>query len=350
LGGGGSIWNVFGRMGNITAQTGDYTAAQVTNAVDASGTYSNPAWLTALGYTAAATGLCPAGFVTATTASGVTCSVPAATSYALKFDGSSTSLADGSTVTWSCGSGAGAQCTTTYTVPAGMNWVTVQAWSGGAGGDGSSQGSATDGGGGGYFTGKCAVTPGGTVSVAVGLGGPHGYHQGTTTSGGGTSFGTCFTLLGARHAWTGDAVGGYLSGGLPGTSGWQSTYGALTGNCTPSGTVGYSALRPDGGGCGGGATVSSGAVGAAGGYANYGGGGGGAGGFNSNTGGVGGTSGIGGAGGNGGGWTSGTGVIACTAGSISGGGGGGAGVETAGGSNLNGCDGARGEVRVYYTR
>ncbi len=45
------VTTVFGRAGAIvSAQTGDYTAAQVTNAVDQTQSYANPAWLTALGW------------------------------------------------------------------------------------------------------------------------------------------------------------------------------------------------------------------------------------------------------------------------------------------------------------
>ena len=47
---GGSISSVFGRTGSVAAQTGDYTAAQVTNAVDATQNYSNPAWITGLAW------------------------------------------------------------------------------------------------------------------------------------------------------------------------------------------------------------------------------------------------------------------------------------------------------------
>lgn len=42
--------SVFGRVGAVTAQAGDYTAAQITNAVDSSRTYSDPAWLTGLAW------------------------------------------------------------------------------------------------------------------------------------------------------------------------------------------------------------------------------------------------------------------------------------------------------------
>ena len=43
--GGAAVSSVFGRTGVITAQTGDYTAAQVTNAVNLGGSYTNPLWL-----------------------------------------------------------------------------------------------------------------------------------------------------------------------------------------------------------------------------------------------------------------------------------------------------------------
>lgn len=47
-GGGGAVASVFGRTGAVVAASGDYTAAQVTNAVDQTGSYSNPGWITAL--------------------------------------------------------------------------------------------------------------------------------------------------------------------------------------------------------------------------------------------------------------------------------------------------------------
>lgn len=46
--GGVSSFNT--RTGAVTATTGDYTASQVTNAVDSTGSYSNPSWLTALAW------------------------------------------------------------------------------------------------------------------------------------------------------------------------------------------------------------------------------------------------------------------------------------------------------------
>jgi len=44
----GAVSTVFGRAGDVVAATGDYTAAQITNAVSIAGTYSNPAWITDL--------------------------------------------------------------------------------------------------------------------------------------------------------------------------------------------------------------------------------------------------------------------------------------------------------------
>jgi hypothetical protein len=44
------VSSVFGRSGVVVAVAGDYTAAQVTNAVSTAGSYSDPTWLTALGW------------------------------------------------------------------------------------------------------------------------------------------------------------------------------------------------------------------------------------------------------------------------------------------------------------
>jgi hypothetical protein len=44
------VTSVFGRTGVVAATTGDYTAAQITNALDSTGSYSNPVWLTALAW------------------------------------------------------------------------------------------------------------------------------------------------------------------------------------------------------------------------------------------------------------------------------------------------------------
>lgn len=50
VGTGGAVTSVFGRTGNVAAVNGDYTAALVTNAVDQTQTYANPAWITSLAW------------------------------------------------------------------------------------------------------------------------------------------------------------------------------------------------------------------------------------------------------------------------------------------------------------
>ncbi len=45
-----AVSSVFTRTGAVVAASGDYTAAQVTNAVDQTGSYSNPAWVTGLAW------------------------------------------------------------------------------------------------------------------------------------------------------------------------------------------------------------------------------------------------------------------------------------------------------------
>lgn len=44
------VTSAFGRMGNVVAQVGDYTAAQVTNAVDKSLVYADPPWISSLSW------------------------------------------------------------------------------------------------------------------------------------------------------------------------------------------------------------------------------------------------------------------------------------------------------------
>jgi len=46
--GSGIVSSVFGRSGDVSAQAGDYTAAQVTNAVDKTQSYPNPAWIASI--------------------------------------------------------------------------------------------------------------------------------------------------------------------------------------------------------------------------------------------------------------------------------------------------------------
>jgi hypothetical protein len=68
---GGAVTSVFGRTGDVLATTGDYTAAQVTNAVSTIGSYADPAWITSLAWSKL-TGVPPIGTVTSVNASGGT--------------------------------------------------------------------------------------------------------------------------------------------------------------------------------------------------------------------------------------------------------------------------------------
>jgi len=43
-----NVGSVFGRTGAVVASAGDYTAAQITNAVSTAGSYADPAWITSL--------------------------------------------------------------------------------------------------------------------------------------------------------------------------------------------------------------------------------------------------------------------------------------------------------------
>jgi hypothetical protein len=200
----------------------------------------------------------------------------------------------------------------TYTVPAGVTTITVQAWGGGGGGAGGEDGyfgSGDGGGGGAYASSVLSVTPGAQYTITVGAGGAGGTpNSGAAPSGGTSSFGTLVVAGGGQGA-----LGGYGSGGAGGT--------ATAGQTQYAGGAGGQGSEDIGGSGGGGAgsgenggnpvygsfTVGGGGVfgggeGGLGNYSNingspgssYGGGGGGA-----QNGGGGATNGVGGAGGNG---------------------------------------------------
>lgn len=81
----------------------------------------------------------------------------------------------------------------TFTVPAGVNSITVGCWgAGGGGGNRTSNGVAGGGGGGAYSSSVIAVTPGDTYSFVVGTGGTSGS---PATAGGDTWFGTPTTVM-----------------------------------------------------------------------------------------------------------------------------------------------------------
>lgn len=264
------------------------------------------------------------------------------------FDGSTTSLNDGGSITWTSNA---TTWTGLWTVPTGVKFVQVQAWGAGSGGSGGARPTGEAGGaGGGFGRNMCPVTAGSTVTITIGKGGA-GTAGGTGGSGGTSSFASCIGALGG--GWAPDADYNGAIGGLAVINGvamyrgiWLVHGGsniAGTSAGAPNATPGYDSAREDQGGWGAGYAPGAGS-GFAGGDAIWGGGGGGSGANNSAAGGAGGVSHGGGNGGNGGAGT--TSYVACTVGGIPGGGGGG-GNNTTDGVLHTGCDGGRGEVRVY---
>lgn len=404
---------VFGRTGSISAQTGDYNFSQLTGAAstaqlpaaggDLSGSLTAATVKSIQGKPVSATspssgqvltwngsqwvGSSPAGTlggdvsgsISAATVQAiqghpVAAAVPAAgqvltwngsawgpqntsggsggggSPQAVIFDGSTTSLSDGSTVAWSA-CATNAMCAT-WTVPGGVYWVAVDVWAGGDPGLGAGNGSGGAGGpGGGYGRRYCAVSSGGNVTVQVGLGGISGSGYGATLiPGGDSSFGDC---IGAS---AGQIISVYAYGNPPGAmkiNGQSAPPGPylanntyyntlmLTGWVSAAQTAGYVAVREDQGGWPGSGWIGGTGAGYAAGPAIGGGGGGGGGAAQNAVGGAAGVSMFGGAGGAGGS-SSGN----CTVGAVPGGGGGGAYVAASG--NTTGCNGGRGEIRVYY--
>lgn len=188
---------------------------------------------------------------------------------------------------------ANSGATTDYTVPAGINSATVQAWGGGGGSGGNtaaSNSSVNGGGGGAYASSVVSVTPGNNYTVTIGNGGTGTDAQNATGgAGGNSSFSSLVVAAG------GSGGGGNTTGGAGGTT------------AASTGTVKFA------GGSGGSRQTG----------ANQGGGGGG---------GSAGTTGVGGQGGNASGATGGT---AGTAGPDGGAAGGAGGNNTASGGNGN---------------
>lgn len=372
--GSSGVGSVFGRTGNVSAQTGDYNFSQLSGTVNSSQLPAAGGDLS--GTLGAATvqaiqgkpvsGIAPSsgqvlawnGSAWAPQSGSGGSGGGSSTAQAVVFDGSTTSLADGSVLTWSA-CGTNARCAT-WNVPSGVNWVSVESWGGGGPGTGAtgatSGGSGGAGGaGGGYGRRMCRVTPGGAVTVQVGLGGTSASGFGATLVAGGISlFGTCIGGTGGSVTSiyaNGNPPGVQISSGVAAPWGpWWANNGFYSapvalgpGVTSPGNTVGYLPSREDQGGWPGSGWASAGVGdGLAAGFSIGGGGGGGGGASQTANGGLGSTSVLGGAGGNGAGSGS-----ACQAGSIPGGGGGGAFVGGAG-SSTSGCNGARGEVRVYY--
>lgn len=149
----------------------------------------------------------------------------------------------------------------TSTVPAGVNFYTLEAWGGGGGGGGSSNGSGFAAGGAGGCYGKLLlpVTPGDTVSGVIGAGGA-----------GGTTSGTIGTVGGDTTILLNGVLQATASGGSPGngvTTAAVAASGAAGGNCTGGFVIALSG-QPGGGG------VAASALGGGGGFSPRGGSGG----------------------------------------------------------------------------
>lgn len=136
-----------------------------------------------------------------------------------------------------------------FTVPAGVTSITVEAW-GGGGSSGSNSRSSGGGGGGAYTRGTITVTPGQILAVTVGLGGVFSTTDSTTDDGGPSSVGVIVANGGSRGGVNtpSGGVGGTLSINPGGISGFSSYSGGNGGN----GTSGNG-----GGGGGGGASASA---------------------------------------------------------------------------------------------
>lgn len=164
----------------------------------------------------------------------------------------------------------------TWTVPAGITRVYVQAWGGGGGGGpGTLAAIAGAGGGaGGYGAILTSVTPGNSITVTVGAGGTAGPLLGVGGAGGTTSFGVLLSATGGSGGAagaTGPTAGGTSTAAINISGGKGNGGGALA--VIAAGGMGGSA--GGGGGPGGGGSSSGGSAGGAGSVPGGGGGGGG---------------------------------------------------------------------------
>jgi fibronectin-binding autotransporter adhesin len=145
----------------------------------------------------------------------------------------------------------------TFTVPAGVTNVSINVY--GAGGGGGRKPTSSDGGGGGggggFRGGSLAVTPGNTITVAVGTGGTVGVVDGVGGNAGGNSSVT--HTLGTITANGGSGGGSGITGaGAGGAGGGGSFTGTVTSQIAFTGGAGGNGDNSEGGGGGGGAGLS----------------------------------------------------------------------------------------------
>lgn len=153
-----------------------------------------------------------------------------------------------------------------FTVPAGVTSIKVEAWGAGGGGAGSTNNSGGSGGGGGaYSTNISSVTPGQVISYTVGTGGAGGAWNANSGTAGSSS--TILTLTASG------GTGGTKNGGTAGTGG--SASGGTTNKNGVNGVIGVLYNGGNGGNGGNGATGGAGTNTSVGGNGNAPGGGGG---------------------------------------------------------------------------
>ncbi|MES2773048.1 MAG: Ig-like domain-containing protein, partial [Bacteroidota bacterium] len=172
--------------------------------------------------------------------------------------------------------------TYSFTVPAGVTSIIIQAWGGGGGAGGSSASIGGGGGGGGAFSrSQLSVTPGQTYEVVIGTGGQIGLSSGTGNTSGGTGgdtrFGAGSGLVLAKggfggvraNSGGGGASGGQASAGIgtlkfsggsggsggdDGGGGGGSSAGTAVNGNNGFGNGGFGGSAPTGGGAGGNAS------------------------------------------------------------------------------------------------
>ncbi len=146
--------------------------------------------------------------------------------------------------------------TYSFTVPACVSQITVQAWGGGGGGS-SSSGSGSDGGngggGGGFRGGTISVIPGNTINITVGPGGAGAANTDGADGTAGSNTVVSHTVGTITANGGGRGIVGYLAGGSGGAGGGGSFSGTVTNQSSYSGGTGGVGDSDEGGGGGGGA-------------------------------------------------------------------------------------------------
>ncbi|MEK8180954.1 LamG-like jellyroll fold domain-containing protein [Flavobacterium buctense] len=205
---------------NITANSSASNYTSIVWTSSGTGTFTNPTSLTACTYTPSA-----ADITTSLTQGGITLTLTATGTAPCTTSTSTKVLAITSQTFTSSG---------TFTVPAGVYQVTVEAWGGGGkGGDGLNLGRVGGGGGGGAYASKSIpVVPGNTYTVNVGLGatsvanGGDSWFIDTSTflaKGGTTALNNA--ILGGAGGNAAASIGDITSRGGNGANGLTSSYG-----------------------------------------------------------------------------------------------------------------------------